>query len=145
MDPTGLDNKAEDIPNQSSTKQKHNASPLQEQTRSVRQRHEPDNEVSNQATTSGDATNEPNTNKADDNTGNANNNIPGSAINNIYFPTFKLLRKINNKLVTAKHHRVFLNNLRENGQVPKGLQIKSAPTGAELDLTSYEEWEKAHI
>ena len=94
MDPTGLDNKAEYIPNQSSTQQKRNALPLQEQTRSVSKCHEPDNEVSNQATTSGDATNKPNTNKANDNTSNANDNIPGSAAtNNIYFPTSKLLTK----------------------------------------------------
>ena len=35
--------------------------------------------------------------------------------------------------------------LKENGQCPKGLQVKSAPTGAELDLELYHRWEEAHI
>ena len=76
---------------------------------------------------------------------NADDNSARSAIHNQFFPKFKLLRKLNNKLVTARHHKTFLLNLQANGQVPKGLQVKSAPTGAELDLTLYHEWEEAHI
>ena len=68
-----------------------------------------------------------------------------SAIHNTHFPTFKLLRKINNKYVTAQHHLTFLTNLQLKGQVPRGLQVKSAPTGAELDHRLYKEWEEAHI
>ena len=133
MDPPGKDGTAESTPILfGTTQQKRLASPLQEQQRNVRHRPEDDpiptnNEV-NLPTTS-----------------DANNKPTNSAINNVFFPTFKLLRKINNKLITARHHKTFLTNLQENGQVPKGLQVKSAPTGAELDLTLYEEWETAHI
>jgi len=80
----------------------------------------------------------------------ANDNTPtpptvNIAIHNQYFPTFKLLRKLNNKLITSQHHKTFLIDLKTKGQVPKGLQAKSAPTGAELDLELYHEWELAHI
>ena len=105
MDPPGHGNQAEIFPNQPSTQQKRNASSPLEQSRTVRPRHEQetDNEASNLATTSGNGPNAPTINIADNNTGeaSANDNTPGSAINNTYFPTFKLLRKINNKLVTA--------------------------------------------
>ena len=76
---------------------------------------------------------------------NATPNNENAAIHNKYFPSFKLLRKLNNKLITARHHKTFLTNLQERGQVPRGLQVKSAPTGAELDLQAYKEWEEAHI
>jgi len=75
----------------------------------------------------------------------ADDNTPRSAIHNQHFPTFKLLRKLNNKIITARHHKTFLVDLQQNGQVPKGLQVKSAPTGAELDLNLYQEWEEAHV
>lgn len=144
MNPTGLDNRAGSSPNLSTPTSKRPASsPLAAEERQVRIRQEDENmpetppELNNDAGASNQPLNEP--------PQIANDNTQNSAINNIYFPTFKLLRKLNNKLITAQHHKNFLTGLQSNGQVPKGLQLKSAPTGAELDLDLYHQWEEAHI
>ena len=90
-------------PNQ---QQKRLASTLQTDQRSVRTKHNTD-----QVPTDDQAQSEqPTLPDADDN--NAR-----SAIHNAHFPMFKLLRKLNNKLVTAQHHKKFLSELKENGQV----------------------------
>jgi len=123
------------------------SSPLEKDSRNVKPRqgdHDADPQPGNSNATNDDHV------QVEENTSHqqplsANDNTANSAINNQFFPSFKLLRKLNNKLVTAKHHKTFLITLKENGQVPKGLQVKSAPTGAELDLYLYHQWEEAHI
>jgi len=143
LDPKAQQAKEGSTPSSSSTgnltHKRPASSPLNKQTRSVRQN-------TNQETpilTDPDVTEENTANN--DAANNADDNTIQSAIHNQFFPKFKLLRKLNNKLITARHHKTFLLNLKERGQVPKGLQIKSAPTGAELDLILYHEWEEAHI
>ena len=61
------------------------------------------------------------------------------------FPIFKSFRKLNNKLTTSNHHLEFLSTLKENGQVPRGLKIKTSTTTAELPPHLYQRWEIAHI
>jgi len=120
------------------------SSPLTEDERKTRQRTttEQQGTPSHTALNTNNATStEPPANEPE----NVDDNTTNIAINNQFFPTFKILRKLNNKLVTAQHHRTFLSNLKENGQVPKGLQVKTAPTGAELDLDLLHDWEEAHI
>lgn len=68
-----------------------------------------------------------------------------TAISNKLFATFKSLRKLNSKQVTAHHHLEFLTNLKEKNLVPKGLQPKPCSTGLELPPDLYEKWENAHI
>lgn len=131
MDPVDITNPESRAPPETSTQQKRAASsPLQTDPRNVRTRN--DNQLQNDPRTPTAST------STDDVT-------QTGAIHNSHFPVFKLLRKLNNKLVTAQHHLTFLTELQSNGQVPRGLQIKSAPTGAELDFKSYQEWEEAHI
>ena len=43
-------------------------------------------------------------------------------IQDLNYPTFKLLRRLHNRKVTADHHHTFLTNLRTKNQVPTGLQ-----------------------
>ena len=45
-------------------------------------------------------------------------------IQDINYPTFKLLRRLHNKRVTAEHHVHFLTELKSRNQVPRGLQVK---------------------
>jgi hypothetical protein len=74
-----------------------------------------------------------------------NTTVPKQPISNKYFATFKSLRKLNSKAVTADHHLTFLKNLREKNLVPKGLQVKAVNIGIELPPDLYEQWENAHI
>ena len=66
-------------------------------------------------------------------------------IRNIVFPTYKLYRRQNVKLSTAKHHVDFLTTLINNHQAPKGLKPKVTLTTAELAPSLYIRWEQAHI
>ena len=68
-----------------------------------------------------------------------------SPISNIHFATFKNLRKLNSKVVTANHHLEFLRSLKERNLVPKGLQVKAVNIGLELPSDLYEQWENSHI
>ena len=120
-------------------KQKRQASPLSANNQR-RPRINPDEDAAPSNSSANDQTTPATVNQTDTDAKTQN-----SAIHNQFFPTFKLLRKLNNKLITAQHHKSFLLGLRENGQCPKGLQVKSAPTGAELDLELYHRWEEAHI
>jgi hypothetical protein len=61
------------------------------------------------------------------------------------FPMYKLYRRLNMKLTSAKHHLQFLSNLRENHQVPKGLKPKATVTTTELPARLFIRWEQAHI
>ena len=132
MDPVNQATMANQIPITpvNSTQKRAATSPLDNDLRNMRSRTTENSDVINSGSTTDIATEQTTNNEA---------------IHNKYFPTFKILRKLNNKLVTARHHKTFLTNLQERGQVPKGLQIKSAPTGAELDLQAYKQWEEAHI
>jgi hypothetical protein len=66
-------------------------------------------------------------------------------IRNTTFPMYKLYRRLNMKLTSAKHHLQFLTNLKENHQVPKGLKPKVTVTTTELPARLFIRWEQAHI
>ena len=66
-------------------------------------------------------------------------------IQDINYPTFKLLRRLHNKRVTAEHHVHFLTELKSRNQVPRGLQVKPVTPPSDINRTLYLKWERAYI
>lgn len=123
--------------NSAISQHKRGASPLQQREA---KRNRPRDETGNDATMNNQNA-QPSTTPATT-SGQEPVNTP---ISNKHFATFKSLRKLNSKLLTAQHHLEFLVNLREKNLIPRGLQAKPVNTGLELPPDLYELWENCHI